>query len=311
MPRLYEMKKMPEKAIIFDIQRASLHDGPGIRTTVFLKGCPLDCVWCHNPEATKSERQLFFHFDNCTQCGDCAWVCPQNVHSIAAGKHTIDYDKCMLCGKCVEACNFSALKIIGNEMTVDAVMIEVQKDMDFYKNSGGGITLSGGEPLFQYSFAKELLKRCKELGINTCVETSGFVSPAKFKLLLPLIDVLLFDYKLTDNQDHINFTGVPNQVILENLQAAYRYGTAIYLRCPIVPGINDTDWHFNAIAELSEKYPKLKGIELLPYHDMGNSKRISIGTNETLTELKTVSPETSNTWLAELRSLGCEKVKLG
>jgi pyruvate formate lyase activating enzyme len=288
-----------------------LHDGPGIRTTVFLKGCPLNCVWCHNPEATKLEPQLFFHFDKCTHCGDCVDVCPQNAHSIIENKHYIDFDKCTLCGKCVDACNFGALKIIGNEMTVDEVMAEVMADFEFYLNSGGGITLSGGEPLFQYSFAKEILNRCKKLGVNTCVETSGFVSPFKFKQLLPLIDVLLFDYKITDSVEHENYTGVPNNVILENLNAAYRYGTSIYLRCPIIPEINDNDWHFNAIAELSEKYPKLKAIEILAYHDMGNSKRISIGTNETLTEIKTVSPETAQEWIQKLRLLGCKKAIIG
>jgi len=302
---------MNEKAIIFDIQRASLHDGPGIRTTVFMKGCPLECLWCHNPESLVAEPQLFFHFDKCSQCGACATVCPQNVHSIMGGNHTIDYEKCMLCGKCVEACNFDALKITGQEMTVDEVMKVVLSDVDFYKNSGGGITLSGGEPLFQYSFAKELLKRCKEHGINNCVETSGFVSPIKFKQLLPLIDVLLFDYKMTDSVDHVNFTGVPNQAILENLNAAYRYGTCIILRCPVIPGINDSEWHFNAIAELSEKYPKLKGIEILPYHDMGNNKRISVGKSETLIDLKTVLPEISKAWLEQLRILGCEKAIIG
>ncbi|NDP20534.1 MAG: glycyl-radical enzyme activating protein [Paludibacter sp.] len=302
---------MIEKAIVFDIQRASLHDGPGIRTTIFMKGCPLDCLWCHNPESLSASRQLFFHYDKCTQCGDCARVCTENVHNFVEGVHTIDYDKCALCGKCVDACNFNALKISGKEMTVNDVMVEVMADVDFYNSSGGGITLSGGEPLFQYPFAKALLKRCKELGIHTCVETSGFVSPFKFKQLLPIIDILLFDYKITDSEDHKKYTGVPNQAILENLNAAYRYGTSIILRCPVIPEINDTDWHFNAISELNEKYPKLKAIELLPYHDMGNCKRISIGINETLTEVNTVLPETSNKWIVQLRSLGCDKVKIG
>ena len=302
---------MIEKANIFDIHRASLHDGPGIRTTVFLKGCPLQCQWCHNPEALSVDNQLFFYFDKCAYCADCVAVCPQSVHIVADGVHTINYDACQLCGKCVETCNYDALKIMGKEMTVSEVIAEVQKDAAFYQNSGGGITLSGGEPLFQFSFSKELLKQCKSLKINTCVETSGFVSPFKFKQLLPYIDVLLFDYKITDNQEHEIYTGVPNHVILENLQAAYRYGTAIYLRCPIVPGVNDTDWHFNAIAELSEKYHKLCGIELLPYHDMGNNKRISIGKSETFTELKTVTPEVSQQWIAKLRELGCKKAIIG
>ena len=302
---------MSAKATIFDIQRASLHDGPGICTTVFMQGCPLDCIWCHNPESNKAQPQLFFHAERCQLCGSCEAVCSQQVHSITNSEHEIDFVKCLQCGKCVEACLNDALKIVGREMTVDEVMTELLKDLDFYTRSGGGITLSGGEPLSQYNFAKDLLKTCKELDINTCVETSGFVSPTKFKLLLPLIDVLLFDYKLTDNQDHLNHTGVPNQVILENLQAAYRYGTSIYLRCPIVPGINDTDWHFNAIAEISDKYPKLLGIELLPYHDMGNNKRISIGETETIKELKTVKPDIAQQWLEQLRLLGCSKAIIG
>jgi len=300
-----------EKALVFDIQRSALHDGPGIRTTVFLKGCPLDCLWCHNPEATSSKPQLFFHFDKCKQCGDCVPVCPENVHHLTDGIHTIDYDKCKLCGKCVDACNNNALKIIGKEMTVEQVMKEVRADFDFYKNSGGGITISGGEPLLQYSFAKSLLMLCKQEGINTCVETSGFVSTYKFKEILPLIDVFLFDYKITATEEHVKYTGVSNRAIHENLNAAYDYGTPIILRCPIIPDVNDNDLHFEAIAKLSAKYPNLKGIEILPYHDMGNNKRTSIGRNETLVQLKTVLPETSSSWLEKLRLLGCSKVKIG
>jgi pyruvate formate lyase activating enzyme len=183
--------------------------------------------------------------------------------------------------------------------------------MDFYSRSGGGVTLSGCEPLFQYNFAKELLKRCKGLNINTCVETSGFVSPAKFKQILPFIDVLLFDYKISESDNHLKYTGVPNQLIIENLQAAHRFNIPIYLRCPIIPGINDTDFHFADIAELSEKLPKLKTIEILPYHDMGNSKRISVGRAETLTELKTVTPDMAQQWLEQLRLLGCSKATIG
>jgi len=293
---------MIEKAIISDIQRACMHDGPGIRTTIFLKGCPLNCLWCHNPETLAPQPQLFFQYDRCTYCGDCVSACPNQVHLVEDDKHTIAYENCQLCGKCVEACNFDALRIVGREMTVEEVLSEVLPDLDFYRNSGGGITLSGGEPLFQFGFAKALLKRCKSLGINTCVETSGFVSPFKFKQLLPFIDVLLYDYKLTGTELHTTYTGVPDQVILENLNAAYRYGTAIYLRCPIVPGINDTDEHFTAIAALSEQYPKLKGIELLPYHDAGNSKRTSIGKEMTLEGVKTVLPETVREWKEKFNS---------
>lgn len=302
---------MNEKAIIADIQRACMHDGPGIRTTVFLKGCPLKCLWCHNPETISAKPQLFFHYDQCTCCGECARVCTQKVHLVEKNNHIINFEACQSCGKCIEACNFNALKMVGKEMTVDEVLSEVMADIDFYQNSGGGITLSGGEPLYQYAFAKELLKRCKASGINTCVETSGFVSPFKFTQLLPLMDVLLFDYKITGSERHKIYTGVPDQVVLENLHAAYRYGISIYLRCPVIPDINDTDEHFKAIAALAAQYPKLKGIEILSYHDIGNSKRISIGIDETLTETKTVLPETSQEWISKMKSFGCEKAIIG
>ena len=302
---------MSEKAIVFDIQRASLHDGPGIRTTIFLKGCPLDCLWCHNPEANASNRQLFFHYDKCTQCGGCEKVCEEDVHHLINGKHTIDYNKCTFCGKCVEACNFNALKIIGSEMSIEEVMLEVMADFDFYTNSGGGITLSGGEPFLHFSFSLELLKKCKERGVSTCVETSGFVSTIQFNQILPYVDLLLFDYKATGASDYAKYTGVPNKPILENLDIAYHHGVSIILRCPVIPGINDNDQHFKGIGALNEKYPNLKGIEILPYHTMGNNKRTSIGVEETLTHLKTVPPEVSGLWIQKLKELGCNKAKIG
>jgi glycyl-radical enzyme activating protein len=302
---------MSQKAIIFDIQRASLHDGPGIRTTIFLKGCPLDCHWCHNPEAIASNRQLFFHNDKCTQCGDCEKVCQDDVHHFINGHHTIGYDHCTLCGKCVEACNFNALKIIGREMGIEEVMLEIMADLDFYTNSGGGMTLSGGEPLLHFSFSMELLKQCREKGVNTCVETSGFVSAAKFKQMLPFVDLLLYDYKVTGSDNYKKYTGVANKRILQNLDMAYRQGVPIILRCPVIPGINDNEPHFKAICALHEKYPHLKGIEILPYHTMGNSKRTSIGMDETLTDLETVPPEVARKWIRQLNESGCKKAKLG
>tara|TARA_R110002050_G_scaffold172142_1_gene304399 strand:+ start:40305 stop:41213 length:909 start_codon:yes stop_codon:yes gene_type:complete len=302
---------MSEKAIVFDIQRASLHDGPGIRTTIFLKGCPLTCMWCHNPEAVASERQLFFYFDKCTQCGDCVKVCEDDVHHLFDKKHTIDYEKCTFCEKCVAACTFNSLKITGEELSVDDVMREIMADFDFYANSEGGMTLSGGEPLSQFSFSMELLKRCREKEVNTCVETSGFVSPTQFKQILPWVDILLFDYKITDSDRHRKYTGVPNERILENLDVAYKHGIPIILRCIIVPGINDDDEHFNGICALDSKYPNLKGIEILPYHTMGNNKRTSIGIDETLTHLQTVPPETADQWIDRLKNKGCKKAKIG
>jgi len=302
---------MSKKAIIFDIQRASLHDGPGIRTTIFLKGCPLNCLWCHNPEATTAKRQLFFHFDKCTQCGNCAKVCDYDVHHFMDGKHTIDHNKCTQCGKCVETCNFSALKIIGAEMSVYEIIPEIMADFDFFTNSGGGLTLSGGEPLHQFSFSKELLIQCRRMGVHTCIETSGCVSANRFMQILPYVDMLLFDYKLTGSNDYKKYTGVTNEQILENLNLACSFGVPVILRCTIIPGINDTDEHFKGICELNKKYPDLKGIEILPYHTMGNSKRISIGFDETLDGLSSVPSEISAKWIEKLKELGCNKAKIG
>jgi len=299
---------MSEKAIVFDIQRSSILDGPGIRTTVFLKGCPLECLWCHNPEAQNNSQQLFCFYDKCILCGNCEQVCPNNVHQIRDGKHSIDRDSCVLCGECVDECNSKSLKITGKEMSVEDVMTEVVADIDFYNNSNGGITLSGGEPLIHFSFAKELLKSCKNKGINRCVETSGFIASNKFREILPFIDILLFDYKITGSQKHKKYTGVSNKLILDNLDLAYTSGVSIILRCPIIPGINDTKDHFMEIKRLDEQYPNLKGIELLPYHSTGNNKRTSIGVETTLDNLETTPPEVTQQWLEQFKSLNCEKV---
>lgn len=298
-------------ANVFDIQRSSFYDGPGIRTTVFFKGCPLSCLWCHNPESQVCLSQLFFYYDNCTQCGKCVMVCNRNVHQINNLVHSINYENCELCGKCIEECSSGALKKAGTNMGISEIMDIVLADREFYEKSGGGITLSGGEPLMQFEFVLELLKTCKKQGINTCVETSGFIAHAKFSEVVDYIDVLLFDYKITNAGDHKKYTGVSNQIILENLDIAYQSGTLIILRCPIIQGINDTEEHFKGIAALDKKYPNLKGIELLPYHTIGNNKRISIGEEETLQHLETTPQELADEWLKRLKEKKITKVKMG
>jgi glycyl-radical enzyme activating protein len=303
--------KIVEKGFVFDIQRASFHDGPGIRTTVFLKGCSLNCLWCHNPEAVAYQPQLFCNFDKCVLCGSCVLVCDQGVHHIQNGQHLIDYDRCNLCGKCVEVCQNKALKIMGAEMTVAEVMEDVLADREFYASSGGGITLSGGEPMFQFAFALSLLKHSRDAGINTCLETSGYAPGQRYQEILPFVDTVLFDYKVTGSSDYKKYTGVENELILKNLDLIYHAGVPLILRCPVIPGVNDTPQHFKGIQSLNATYPDLVGIEILPYHDMGNSKRTSIGLNKTLVELKTTSQQSAAGWLNELRGLGCAKIKIG
>jgi len=302
---------MKRKSFVFDIQRSSLHDGPGIRTTIFLKGCPLRCLWCHNPEAASFERQLFFYQDRCQSCGACVPACPQSVHHVKDGLHTIDYPACDFCGDCIAVCNQRALKIVGIEKGIDEVMREILADRDFYAASGGGMTLSGGEPLSHMAFSMELLTRSKALGIHTCVETCGYVPATRIKKALPVVDYWLFDYKMTGSALHQKYTGVPNDLILANLELVYRTGAALVLRCPIIPGINDTPDHFEGIRSLDLKYPDLKGIEILPYHDMGNSKRTSIGQEISLPGVRTPESIVRDQWVDQLRSLGCEKARIG
>jgi pyruvate formate lyase activating enzyme len=300
-----------ERGIVSDIQRASLRDGPGIRTTVFLKGCPLRCLWCHNPEAISPRPQLFFSADRCVLCGACEVSCAKDVHQVREDSHEIDFEKCDLCALCVGECNSNGLKIVGKEMSVDDIMLEVMADLAFYQNSGGGVTLSGGEPLYQHAFSVEILRRSKQMKVHTCIETSGFIVTKKFVEALTEVDLLLFDYKATNDEDHRSFTGVSNQLILANLDAAYQQGKDIIIRCPIIPGLNDTAIHFAGIRALDERYPRLRGIELMPYHDFGNSKRLSVGLAEAAPSLRVPSEAEPNQWLKALRDLGCEKVRVG
>ncbi len=305
------MDELNDSGIVFDIQRASLHDGPGIRTTVFLKGCPLRCIWCHNPEANRLKPQLFFYNERCITCGDCVPACQHSVHRVNNNVHFIDYEKCLSDANCVKACNQHALKIVGSHMTVADVMQEVLADRSFYERSGGGLTLSGGEPMMQFPFSLDLLKAAKKNGIHTCLETSGFSAQEKFEEILPHVDLFLFDYKITGRDEHRLYTGVSNESILSNLNFLYQRQKSIVLRCPIIPQINDTQIHIKAVAELSLKYPKLAGIELLPFHDMGNCKRASIGVPTTLDGLKSTLPETTSHWLQTIHDLGCDKARIG
>jgi glycyl-radical enzyme activating protein len=298
-------------AVVFDIQRACLHDGPGIRTTVFLKGCPLRCLWCHNPEGISGDAQLFYNTDRCVGCGRCAEACRNGVHHCSGNVHALELDKCTLCGQCISVCDHSALRLVGKEMSVEEVLKEVLADTDFYESSGGGITLSGGEPLWQLEFSLALLRKSREVGIHTCIETSGYADSRSFKRVFGLVDLMLFDYKVSNSALHEKYTGVPNKLILQNLDLAYQTGVPIVLRCPIISDVNDSESHFRAIRGMEEKYPRLKGIEIMPYHSMGVAKLESIGCNRLPLGWPTADKEMKNSWLARLSELGCTKVALG
>lgn len=259
--------------IIFDIQRFSLHDGPGIRTTIFFKGCPLRCLWCHNPESINPKIELAFYKHKCIGCNSCIAICPTGAlqNSEKDGKSYI-IELCRFCWKCVDACPSEALLLQGKIYSVDEVLEEISKDIPFYKQSGGGVTLSGGEPTFQFDFCFHLLKGCKEMGIGTALDTSGFVSWDKFETLLPLVDIFLYDIKHINSEEHKKLTGVPNEVILENLAKLNDSGKHIEIRIPIIPGYNDSNENITAISRFIAKLKSIRRVKLLPYHKLGLSK---------------------------------------
>ena len=261
-----------QTGIVFDIQRCCLDDGPGLRTTVFLKGCPLTCLWCHNPESQSPRPQLSFDYEKCVGCGRCVELCP--CHVWVDGQHTVLWDQCTACGKCRDVCPEGALDIKGREYTVGEVLREVRKDEIFYRRSGGGVTLSGGEPCAQPEFLAEILKACRELGIHTAVETSGAASRSALESIVPYTDLFLWDYKATENSRF--FIGADSQALLKNMEHLLSLGGNVRLRCPIIPGVGDNETHLSAIAALSRKYG-FESVEILPYHNMGIYKSKKLG----------------------------------
>jgi len=248
-----------KKAIIFDIERNSFVDGPGIRTTVFFKGCNLKCAWCHNPESQEFKPQMMFYKDKCKGCGKCLDVC-------------VNPDSCILCGKCELFCLTDARKICGKEYTVDEVFNEIIKDKTYYDNSGGGVTFSGGECMLQIDFLCNILKKCKENGIHTAVDTAGHIPFESFEKILPYTDLFLYDIKVFDAQMHKKYVGVDNKLILENLKKLFKAKAKIWIRIPVVSGVNDNINEIRSIKDYIYSVGLPKKVELLPYHSMGENK---------------------------------------
>jgi pyruvate formate lyase activating enzyme len=263
--------------IIFDIKHFAVHDGPGIRTTVFLKGCPLRCLWCHNPESISPSPQLLSTPRKCIGCDNCFEVCPEGAHRKVNGLHVIDREKCRTHGECVDGCYAGALEMAGYEVTVEDVMEEVLRDRTFYAHSGGGVTLSGGEPLAQHEFSAGLLRAAKDQGLHTALDTSGHAPWLILEKTLRHVDLVLYDLKHMDPERHAELTGVSNGLILENLRSLDRLGASIWIRIPLIPGLNDDDANLKATGELLSQLENIERVEILRYHRLAETKYASTG----------------------------------
>ncbi|WP_434310621.1 glycyl-radical enzyme activating protein [Hominifimenecus sp. rT4P-3] len=264
---------------VFNIQKFSIHDGPGIRTTIFLKGCPLRCQWCHNPESNLASPQLLLFPHLCTGCGACEPVCEEHCITISeAGQAVTKREQCKVCGRCAAVCRSSARELSGRSMTAEEVMREAAKDWRFYKTSGGGITFSGGEPLAQADFVMEMMEIAKEKNISMAMETSGYADWEKAKPIFSQLDVLLYDIKLIDEEKHRQYTGVSNQKILDNLrQVSADLSVPIWIRMPLIAGVNDSEQEVDRRIEYLHTLARpVERVELLPYHDLGLSKLASL-----------------------------------
>lgn len=282
-----------DTAFITNIQGYSIHDGPGIRTVVFFKGCPLSCQWCANPESISGKSQTGFLELLCKGCGKCLETCPNNAINISENSHRIDYSKCDACGKCSDNCSYGALVKYGEPMTVDEVWDAVRRDKMFYDTSGGGVTVSGGEPLLHAQFVKELFRYCREEKIGTCVETCGFVPPESFMEVIPFTDMFLFDLKHMDSDIHKKYTGRHNEKILKNAALLIEQGADVVFRQPLIPGVNDSDANIEATALFLKKLgERALRFELMPFHRMGTDKYRALNMEYLLDDLEIMDNET-------------------
>lgn len=296
---------MKNDGIIFDISRFCQSDGPGIRTTIFLKGCPLNCIWCHNPESQHIKPEIMYSKKACIHCAKCVDVCKNRCHTIK-DTHVFNRTLCDECGECVKVCPSKALEYVGRYCSAEEIIAEAVKDKVYYEESGGGITVSGGEPMMQIDFLETLLTLAKKEKLHTCIETCGYAKKCDFEKIAPLVDCFLYDFKESNNEKHCLFTGVDNHLILENLALLNSIGSMIILRVPLIPGYNDTYEHMKGIAAVVNKHKCIKKIEIMPYHALGVSKAEAIGRNN----IESVIPVPDNVFLKQYTSELAEKVSV-
>ncbi len=263
---------------VFAIKKFAVHDGPGIRTTLFMKGCPLDCLWCHNPEGISYKKEIALYAHKCISCKRCESVCNNSAQLF--GDRKINRDKCVLCGKCAEVCFNDAITLFGNEMTVDEAFNVLIEDKDFYETSGGGITVSGGECLIQADFVSELLKKLKEENIQTAIDTCGYVPESAFLKVMPYTDIFLYDIKAFSEETHIKCTGKSNKLIWDNLSLLDKHNKKVIIRYPVIPTYND--FEAEQIAEKVSKFNNIESVDILSYHNFSGSKYDALSLKNTM-----------------------------
>lgn len=281
---------MDKNALVFDIQKFCIHDGPGIRTNIFFKGCTLKCSWCANPESQSFEPELFVNKVKCIGCGNCVEACLNGTISEKDGQLIFDRTECVNCGKCVEVCHSDARKLYGEEYTIEEMITEADKDRPFYETSGGGVTFSGGEPALWPDHVREIAKHFSEEGISTAIETCGYAPWENYEKFIDYIDLVMFDVKIWDPEKHKEYCGASNELVFENLKKISKNNNTV-IRMPIVPGINDSEEEIRSIAEYIKSLDTIETIHILAYHNMATGKYDGLGKTYALPDVEPPTDE--------------------
>jgi pyruvate formate lyase activating enzyme len=299
-----------KKGRMFNIEKYAIHDGPGIRTTVFFKGCPLRCWWCHNPEGQSPRSELIYRENRCIGCGECVENCTRKALSLLSQHATLNRASCNMCGICSQMCPSEALSVVGKEMSVEEMIKEIERDRVFYDESGGGATFSGGEPLLQPDFLDAILQECNERRIHTTLDTSGYASHEVIDKICGKVDLFLYDIKTMDTANHRKYTGVSNKLILQNLKRLAKNGSNIVISLPIIPRINDDEENILRTGEFISSLPGVEQVSLLPYHRTGVDKYKSLGRPYRLNGIRPPPSQETKMIKERLEAFGL-KVKMG